>query len=66
MDREEMINAALHAKEKKITPIKVYLIQTGEKSYLVNLGPRPPVVFDGDKPVDMDNIWEIVVQSPSP
>jgi len=59
MTREELIKLAEIAKEKKMAPLEVYVIDTDTSMFLVSLNNRPPKSFAGGKPIDMDIVFEV-------
>ena len=62
--RARMIEVAEAALEAKVEPMKCYLYNGPEGSYIISLSNRPPKVFGTDEngnefPIDMDTVFKI-------
>lgn len=47
------------AVKAKVAPMEIYLTDTVDGTFVVSLSNRPPKVFAGDKPLDMDVVFKV-------
>jgi len=59
IDRNGLIKMAETAVKAKVAPMEIYLTDTVDGTFVVSLSNRPPKVFAGDKPLDMDVVFKV-------